>query len=268
MELALGAPLAHGRTAEVFAWDDDHVVKLFRPGWGMNIARHEAELTRAVSASGAPSPQVGDVVELSGRAGVIYERINGPSLLAELTNHPARLRRIMRTLAETHADLHSRTVATLPRVHQMLAQRITGVVKLSEAQRGAILRALEALPDADTLCHGDFHPDNVLLSSHGPLVIDWENAALGDPLADVARTLMLFRAHFCHVHSLKTRALVRSALHYLSSLYLRRYRQIRSFDMERLRAWELPVTAARLSEGVEPEEAYLLARVRRLTTTS
>jgi uncharacterized protein (TIGR02172 family) len=268
MELELGAPLAYGRTAEVFAWDDGHVVKLFRPGWGMNIARHEAELTRAISASGAPSPQVGEVVELNGRAGVIYERITGPSLLVELTNHPARLRSIMRTLAETHADLHSCTVAIVPRVRQMLAQRISDVVKLSEAQRSAILRALEALPDADTLCHGDFHPDNVLLSSRGPLVIDWENAALGDPHADVARTLLLFRAHFCHLQSPATRALVRSALHYLSSLYLRCYRRLHTCDMARLRAWELPVTAARLSEGVEPEEAYLLERVRRLSATS
>jgi uncharacterized protein (TIGR02172 family) len=268
MELELGAPLAYGRTAEVFAWDNDHVLKLFRSGWGMNIAQHEAELTRAIHASGAPSPEVGDVIELSGRAGVVYERITGPSLLAELTTHPVRLHSIMRTLAETHADLHSRSITNLPHVRQMLAQRISGVVTLSEAQRRAILHALEALPDADVLCHGDFHPDNVLLSSHGPLVIDWENAALGDPLADVARTLLLFRAHFCHVLSPATRALVRSALHYLSGLYLRRYRQVHGVDMARLRAWELPVTAARLSEGVEPEEAYLLERIRRLTTTS
>jgi hypothetical protein len=44
--------------------------------------------------------------------------------------------------------------------------------------------------------------------------------------------------------------------------------ELRPFDTARLRAWELPVTAARLSEWVEPEEAYLLERVRRLTATS
>jgi aminoglycoside phosphotransferase (APT) family kinase protein len=199
------------------------------------------------------------------RAGVIYERISGPSLLTDLVDHPAHLRRIMRALAETHADLHQRTVANLPRVREMLAQRATSVAELTEAQRRAVLHALEALPDADTLCHGDYHPDNVLRSPRGPLVIDWENAALGDPLADVARTLLLFRAHFGHSQSAVTRALKRGALQYLAGLYLRRYRQLRPFEMARLRAWELPVTAARLSEWVEPEEAYLWERVRRLT---
>jgi aminoglycoside phosphotransferase (APT) family kinase protein len=105
----------------------------------------------------------------------------------------------------------------------------------------------------------------VLRSPRGPLVIDWENAALGDPLADVARTLLLFRANFVHSHSAVMRVLKRGSLQYLANLYLRRYRQLRPFDMARLRAWELPVTATRLSEWVEPEEAYLWERVRRLT---
>jgi uncharacterized protein (TIGR02172 family) len=266
METALGTPLAQGRTAEVFAWDEDHVLKLFRPGWGVDVARHEAELARAIYDAGAPAPRVGDVVEVGARAGVIYERIDGPSLLTELARHPAHLRSVMHTLAETHAELHKRTVADLqlPRLREMLAQRATSVARLTQTQRRAVLRTLETLPEADALCHGDFHPDNVLLSPHGPLVIDWENAALGDPLADVARTLLLFRAHFCHVQPPARRALTRGALHYLSRLYLRRYRLLRPFAMAHLRAWELPVTAARLSEGVEPEEVYLLERVRRL----
>src|SRR5262249_53217845 len=154
-----------------------------------------------------PAPQVGEVVEVSGRAGVIYERISGPSLLTDLVDHPTHLRKIMRALAEAHANLHQRTVANLPRVRGMLAQRATSVSKLTEAQQRAVLRALGALPDGEALCHGDYHPDNVLLSSRGPLVIDWENAALGDPLADVARTLMLFRANFVYAQSAAARAL-------------------------------------------------------------
>jgi uncharacterized protein (TIGR02172 family) len=264
METTIGAPIAEGRTAEVFAWGDDHVLKLFRPGRGADAAALEAERARAIYDSGAPSPQVGDVVEVGGRAGVIYERIVGPSLLTELSRRPGRLPLVARTLAETHADLHGRTAANLPQLRDMLAHRVSTVPKLT--QRRAIFRALEALPDADTLCHGDYHLDNVLLSMRGPLVIDWENAALGDPLADVARTLLLFRASFVYPTSAAGRVFRRVVAALFSSLYLRRYRQLRPVETARLRAWELPVTAARLSEGVEPEEAYLLERVRRLTT--
>ena len=31
---------------------------------------------------------------------------------------------------------------------------------------------LNALPDGDFLCHGDFHPDNVMMTSGDPVLID------------------------------------------------------------------------------------------------
>jgi aminoglycoside phosphotransferase (APT) family kinase protein len=40
----------------------------------------------------------------------------------------------------------------------------------------------------DRLVHLDLHPENVLLSPNGPVVIDWSNAARGDADDDVALT--------------------------------------------------------------------------------
>ncbi len=36
--MTLGKPIALGRTAEVYAWADGQVLKLFRPGWGKQAA--------------------------------------------------------------------------------------------------------------------------------------------------------------------------------------------------------------------------------------
>jgi aminoglycoside phosphotransferase (APT) family kinase protein len=263
---ALEAKLAEGRTAEVFAWEDGRVLKLFREGWGMAVAEHEAALAQVIYDAGAPSPQVFGATEVAGRVGVIYERIAGPSLLGELTAHPLRLPFAARTLAETHAAMHARTVAGLQSLREALARRIRNAAPLPTQHRDAALRALDAQRDGDALCHGDYHPDNVLLSARGPLVIDWENAALGDPLADVARTLLLLRAIVVYEPSPPARLVKSAARTAFSALYLRRYRQLAPFDPARLARWELPVTAARLSEGVTLEETYLLARVRRLCT--
>ena len=41
------------------------------------------------------------------------------------------------------------------------------------------------------LLHVDLHPDNVLLSSRGPVVIDWANARAGNPAFDVAMTWVI-----------------------------------------------------------------------------
>ena len=42
------------------------------------------------------------------------------------------------------------------------------------------------------VCHGDFHPLNVMVDGERASVIDWTDAGLGPREADVARTLLLF----------------------------------------------------------------------------
>jgi aminoglycoside phosphotransferase (APT) family kinase protein len=43
----------------------------------------------------------------------------------------------------------------------------------------------------ERLLHVDFHPDNVLLSPDGPVVIDWTNSRAGNPRFDVAMTWVI-----------------------------------------------------------------------------
>lgn len=263
---ALTSPLAAGRTAEVFAWGEGETqaLKLFRPGWGMGAATHEAEVARMLYAAGVATPKVYEVIEVDGRPGIVYERVIGLPLLAMLSAPPWPLHKAARLLAETHANLHTRTVEGLPSLHEKLTRQIQAVPSLAPEVRRAALDALAALPGGVALCHGDYHPDNVLLSARKTLVIDWDNATCGDPLADVARTLLLMRASQMTLKTPAQRLLRRSLVAILNALYLRRYRQLHPFERARLAAWELPVTAARLYEGVKEEEVYLLARVRRL----
>ena len=52
---------------------------------------------------------------------------------------------------------------------------------------------LQGMPRGKALCHGDFNPTNVIITPKGDWrVIDWSHVRLGDPLADVARTYLLF----------------------------------------------------------------------------
>ena len=44
------------------------------------------------------------------------------------------------------------------------------------------------LGEGRSLLHLDLHPDNVMLTSRGPFVIDWPNAARGTGAADAAHT--------------------------------------------------------------------------------
>ena len=54
------------------------IVKLFKVGVSPRLGRHEARMTRAAFAAGAPEF---DEVTLEGRFGIVLQRLDGPTLL-------------------------------------------------------------------------------------------------------------------------------------------------------------------------------------------
>jgi Phosphotransferase enzyme family len=56
-----------------------------------------------------------------------------------------------------------------------------------------LLDACAALIDLDvpdTLIHGDLHPGNIVLTANGHVVVDWSNAAVGNPFVDLPTFLI------------------------------------------------------------------------------
>ena len=84
----LSTPIAHGRTAEIYLWDEHHVLKLYRDWCPPHWVEDEARIARAVYEAGIPSPAAGEIVEMDGRQGLIYERIQGISMLQDMNTHP------------------------------------------------------------------------------------------------------------------------------------------------------------------------------------
>ncbi|MCA1571901.1 MAG: phosphotransferase [Chloroflexi bacterium] len=111
----------------------------------------EAAIMAHARAHGFPVPVVHEV-----RAdGMVLERIDGPTMSDHLVRRPWLLARSMRLLAALHARLH------------------------------------EIRFDGARLVHYDLHPQNVMLPSDGPIVIDWTNAHAGSPDGDVAMTWLI-----------------------------------------------------------------------------
>jgi aminoglycoside phosphotransferase (APT) family kinase protein len=134
-------------------------------------------------------PAAYEFVEVEGRPGIVFERVEGPSLLEHAQARPWTLFEAVRLLAELHAQIH-RCVAPveLPSQREWSAGDIDAVADLSATEKEAARRCLAELPDGTALCHGDFHPGNVLITPRGPVIIDWETATRGHPLGDVACT--------------------------------------------------------------------------------
>lgn len=261
MELRHAPLIGVGRTADVHAWGEGRVLKLFHPWVPEEWVANERRGTAAAHDAGLPAPAVLGVETVEGRRGIVFERIEGPSLLGILRKKPWRAMWAARTLAEVQAAIHAKPVAPdgMPTIRQHVRHGIAGSGLPPELQRRAEA-LLERLPDGTVLCHYDLHADNVLLTRRGPVVIDWMGAAVGHPLADVARSLLLMRiggAPGPAESRLRT---------FLSGAYLRRYLRLTRASRAALAQWELPIGVARGGERIEVERPALLTWLERLGT--
>ncbi len=259
--MSRGPLIGIGRTAEVYAWDQGRVLKLYRAGMPARWVHREAEVGRIVFDAGLDAPDVGDVVEVEGRLGIVYERVDGPSMLDVMVRRPWTVFGLARTFAEIQVRMHNCVRPELPSGRESLEWSIKQAPSLDDELRACALERLAGLPDGQAVCHGDFHPDNVVMSHRGPVVIDWMTATRNNPVADVARTTLLILGGAPPPGTSRVkRALIPLFRRALYSAYLRRYLELRPCPKALIEEWLPVMAAARLNEGIAPEEQALLQR--------
>jgi aminoglycoside phosphotransferase (APT) family kinase protein len=185
--------------------------------------RTEHDLLTALHRAGLPVPKpwlCSDESSPLGLPFMVMDRVPGTDLRKELARpgHGRHLSDLARRTVELQARIHRMDLTTLPALgagqgpeHEVA--RWTKVLADAKADPDPLLcTALAWLPkhlpapDRTVLVHGDFKANNVLITPDGELaVIDWELAHPGDPLEDLAWT-MLWRTGWDVVGGLHTQA--------------------------------------------------------------
>ncbi|MEW9553517.1 phosphotransferase [Nonomuraea sp. NPDC050783] len=149
--------LGSGRTADVYELDGDRVLRRYRDG---HDAREEAAVMAYVAAHGYPVPDVHPELTEGRPTDLVMRRLSGPTML--------------RAIEDGTYD-----AAEGGRVGALLLRRLHAI----PARRS---------PDPrDRMLHLDLHPDNVMLTPSGPVVIDWRNSREGPPGLDCAMSAVI-----------------------------------------------------------------------------
>ena len=143
-----GRPVGFGRSADVHDLGRGRVLRRYHDR--ARSARYEADAMSLARAHGVPVPEVFDV----DGPDIVMEKVDGPTMLADVARRPWRLLRHAAALARLHEQVHA-----VPAREWLQAPFGEG---------GALL-------------HLDLHPENVLLSARGPVVIDWGERPGGLP---------------------------------------------------------------------------------------
>jgi aminoglycoside phosphotransferase (APT) family kinase protein len=242
-----GRLLGTGKEAEVFEFGN-HVLKLYRTGIPKTSAFREAANLALAGARGLSAPSVVEVAEHDGRWGIVMSRATGRSFADAIRQRPEAAPEYLRAMAGLQLQVHGEPGTGLSSLKARLSANIRKATVLGDERRQALLAALQRLPDSDKLCHGDFHPWNVLGSPRSAVIVDWLDACSGPPAADVCRSYVLMQ----------------HASADLASTYVETYAGLAGQSRGEVLIWLPLVAAARLAEGVPDEVDALTEMAGRL----
>ncbi|PNT90383.1 phosphotransferase family protein [Clostridium thermosuccinogenes] len=255
-----GKMIGKGMTAEVYEWGQDKVLKLFFDNVTMERVDYEASIGKTVHEAGVPSPAVFGVIDAEDRRGIIYERIEGKTMFLHIQKEPWMVYHYAQQLARLQYEVHKCKLKNLPAQKDKFTDRIKSSSQILGDRLGKILDYMESLPDGNSVCHGDFHFNNIMVSGNRLVPIDWTNAYCGNPLGDVARTCLIMRSPLKYP---EFPDIMMPIIQYTKWLicwtYLNEYMRLSKAGYKDIYAWILPVAAARLRDKVPGEEKWLMS---------
>lgn len=220
---------------------------------GPDVAAKEHHLLRVLHRSGLAVPEPYRYIETSTTAPyLVMEWVDGSTEVAG-----GHLAGALDEMARFLVHLHSLDPSSLPLpdLEPIEDPRVAILTHLPSTAIGRMLemwlasRRVDEQLDRRAVLHGDYWPGNVLW--HGGrlvAVVDWEDAALGDPLADLATARLEL---LCSYGT--------DAMERFTDRYLHLYREhIDTLRLDSLPVWELYASATALAAmggwGLEASE--------------
>ena len=238
--------IGQGNTTKVYR-EGAKAIKLYE-NTSPDRVNDEAERQRFAYNMGLPVPAVYSIRNISDNAVALeMAYVDGQPLFQPGMDKEARKQALL-TLVTLQCQVHQIHASGLPKLSDCLMWKIETSKHLNNEYKSALLSLNNRLRnDADNLCHGDFHPLNILFDGTKSWIIDWVDATAGNPLADACRTYIIIKQF-----------LSRSA-----GIYLKMYCQVANQAQADVLAWQPIIAAARLNENMDDQSrAWLLALVQ------
>ncbi|MBW9172786.1 phosphotransferase [Clostridium estertheticum] len=245
-----GKLIGEGRTSEVFEWGEDKILKLFRAGLPKAAIKNEYEVSINIYNQLNLTPKVYELIEIDNRSGIVYERINGITMM--------KVKKEAQRLAKLHKSIQKKVNFKLSTYKTRLKDNISNTELLTYDIKTRLCNYIYELKDDNILCHGDFHPDNILITKDGDIIIDWMTATQGNPLTDIARTSIMFKFGVVPNKTFPEKQIINLIRNKFYLEYIKHYLKLTGVKIEQIEQWELPVAAARLTEWLPKDEKTAL----------
>ncbi len=236
--------IGRGAQADVYLYDSQ-VIKLFHEDVSEESVLYEADIQQRVYNAGLSAPQVYGMATMEGRYAILMEHVPGQSLGELMEKDRPHALEYLKQAIELQVQMHKSPGHGLPSQREKLRSRIASVSALPEDTKQSLLQLLDSLAADEAVCHGDFHPYNIIQTEKGLAIIDWVDASCGSAKADACRSYLLYLLHGKEA----------------AEAYLHFYCEQANVSKEDVLKW-LPILAcARLCEAGRGDDVELLLKL-------
>lgn len=183
--------VAESRNKTIYR-DGNKCIKMFHEGYSKADVLNEALNQARVEGTGIRVPRLLEVTTVSGRWAIVSEYIEGRTMESLFQEHPERQEELLDWFIDIQLSILSHTCPLLNDLKVKMTRKIDEA-KLTPDLRYELHTRLSGVPPEKQVCHGDFNPTNIIITpANVPYIIDWAHVTQGNPVADAARTFLLF----------------------------------------------------------------------------
>ena len=193
MHVNLNNPIATRKNKTIYK-DDNKIIKLFISSHPKSNVLNEAlNQARVEEFSNLNVPKLLEVTKVEDRWALISEYVEGKTISELMKEFPEKIDHILELFVKVQHVVLENEVPMLNRIKEKFREKLENCDNIDENIKYELLQRLEGMKNHKRLCHGDFHPSNVIVQENGCVyVIDWAHVTQGNASADAARTYLLF----------------------------------------------------------------------------
>jgi uncharacterized protein (TIGR02172 family) len=187
--------IAKGANGAVYRYDDETILKTYFAKDALPEIKQERENARKAFVLGINTAIPYGIVRVDDGYGTVTELLNAVSVTKLIRNNPDDLTEAAKYYIDMLKSIHAIKVedGEVPDMKETALAWADFVAPHLPKEQGEKLRALiEAVPKQNTLMHGDYHTNNIMVQNGEPLLIDMDTLCMGHPVFELGSMFNAF----------------------------------------------------------------------------
>ena len=187
--------IAKGANGAVYRYDAETILKTYFAKDALPEIKQERENARRAFVLGINTAIPYGIVRVGDGYGTVTELLNATSVTKLIRNNPDDLSEAVKYYIDMLKSIHATEVedGEVPDMKEIALDWARFVsAHIPEEQGKKLISLIEAVPKQNTLMHGDYHTNNIMVQNGEPLLIDMDTLCMGHPVFELGSMFNAF----------------------------------------------------------------------------